>query len=38
MTDKAYIVANERQEREVLEKVYKKGKMWPSQDGRGNYI
>ena len=37
MTDKAYIVTNERQEREVLEKVYKKGEMWPSQDGRGNY-
>ena len=37
MTDKAYIVANEQQEGEVLEKVYKKGEMWPSQDGRGNY-
>ena len=37
MTDKAYIVVNEQQERKVLDKVYKKGKMWPSQDGRGNY-
>ena len=37
MTGRAYIVVNEEQEQEVLDKVYKKGKMWPSQDGRGNY-
>ena len=37
MTNRAYIVVNEEQEQGVLDKVYKKGKMWPSQDGRGNY-
>ena len=37
MANKVYIVVNEEQEQEVLDKVYKKGKMWPSQDGRGNY-
>lgn len=37
MTDKAYIVTNEAQEREVLDKLYSKGKMWPSSDGKGNY-
>ena len=37
MANKVYIVVNEEQEQEVLDKVYKKGKMWPSQDGRGSY-
>ena len=37
MTDKAYIVANEQQECEVLKKLSDKGIMWSVQDDRGIY-
>ncbi|KAA8446954.1 hypothetical protein [Weissella paramesenteroides] len=35
MTNKAYIVANEQQEREVLNKLYSQGKKWNQLD---NYV
>ncbi|APS42194.1 hypothetical protein FOL01_1335 [Weissella jogaejeotgali] len=38
MTDKAYIVANEKQEREVLENLEEKGALWRNGENATNFI
>ena len=38
MTDKAYIVANEQQEREVLKKLEEKGALWGNGEKAVNFI
>ena len=38
MTNKAYIVANEQQEREVLEKLEEKGALWGNGKNATNFI